>query len=401
MPPGPTRRYGRKVRRPPRSDVALALAVAVLGQVDVLAPHLFPTHLSGPHWAVSVGYLVASLALAWRRTRPGVAFLVVAVVLSLQALAWGASSGNGSLVPALVVSYSVAAHGSRRDALAAAAALPLLVVVREVSNPLNATWHDTFHALGWDLLLPAAWLLGAYLRTRRLYVDELHARALRAEQEREERARLAVAEERARIARELHDVVAHAVSVMVVQAEAADELVTRDRAADAVRPLRSIQATGREALGELRRLLGVLRADDAALEPQSGLADVDALLDGVRAAGIDVTLRRTGSAESLGAGLGLAGYRIVQEALTNVLKHSGARRVEVTVDSASDGLAIEVRDDGAASTSTGAAPDDGTGGHGLIGMRERVRLYGGTLETGAVAPRGFRVRAHLPAGGAP
>ncbi|HSR22917.1 MAG TPA: histidine kinase [Candidatus Eisenbacteria bacterium] len=376
-----------------RQDVALAIGVAALGQVDVLAPGLFSTHLSGPRWAISVCYLVTALALAWRRSRPAATFAVVAGVNAAQALLLGASEGNGVLFPALIATYSVAAHAPRRPALLALASLPALVAVRELTNPQNSTWHETVNALGWDLLLPAAWLLGAYLRTRRLYVDELRGRAAAAEREREERARTAVAEERSRIARELHDVIAHSVSVMVVQAEAAEEVVARDPAR-AITPLRTIQGAGRDALTELRRLLGVLREDDVELAPQPDLAELEPLLERVRAAGLEASLQVRGTPQPLGAGVGLAAYRIVQEGLTNVLKHAGARRVQVVLDYTAEALALEIRDDGRGTDSSTGDPLGG--GHGLLGMRERVHLYRGSFEAGPAGDGGFVVRARLP-----
>lgn len=377
-----------------RQDVALAVGVAALGQVDVVAPGMFSTHLSGPRWAISLCYLVTSLSLIWRRSHPTATFAVVAGVTSAQALLLGASEGNGSLFPALIAIYSVAAHAPRRSALVALASLPVLVAVRELTNPQNTSWHETVNALGWDLLLPAAWLLGAYLRTRRLYVDELRARAGAAEREREERARTAVAEERSRIARELHDVIAHSVSVMVVQAEAAEEVVAVDPAR-AVRPLRTIQSTGRDALTELRRLLGVLREDDAELAPQPDITELEPLLERVRAAGIEATLQVRGAPQPVGAGVGLAAYRIVQEGLTNVIKHAGARRVQVVLDYATEVLALEIRDDGRGTDMSAGDPLGGDG-HGLLGMRERVHLYGGSFEAGPDDDGGFVVRARLP-----
>ena len=204
-----------------------------------------------------------------------------------------------------------------------------------------------------------------------------------------------MAGERARIARELHDVVAHSVSVMVVQAGAAEEVLAAapDRARE---PLRSIQDTGRQALVELRRLLGVLRTDgsEAALAPQPGLDQVAALAAQVREAGVAVDLRVDGERDRVPAGVDLAAYRIVQEALTNVLKHAGASHAAVRVGYRPDLIELEIFDDGCATPATGQATN-GTG-HGLIGMRERASLYGGVVEARPRPEGGFAVRARLP-----
>jgi signal transduction histidine kinase len=215
---------------------------------------------------------------------------------------------------------------------------------------------------------------------------ELEARAERLEREREENVRRAAAEEQARIARELHDVLAHNVSVMVVQAAAADDVFESqpDRAREA---LRAIERTGRAALTELRRLLGAVRTTE--LAPQPGLAGLDVLVEGVRAAGLSVTLQVEGELDDLPAGLDLSAYRIVQEALTNTMKHAGASVAEVRVRRTPDGVELEVVDDGAGPVGNGH-------GRGLIGMRERASLVGGEVEAGPQPGGGFRVKATLP-----
>jgi signal transduction histidine kinase len=245
-----------------------------------------------------------------------------------------------------------------------------------------------------------AWVIGDNIRTRRAYLAELEARAERLEREREEKAERAVVEERTRIARELHDVIAHNVSVMVVQASAGDELFDTDpeRARES---LRSVAATGRAALTELRRLLGVIRSEQdpgggAAYTPQPGIDYLDELVRQVQETGLAVELSVLGEPRELPEGVGLCAYRIVQEALTNTLKHARASRAQVSVRYVDDALELQVLDDG-----TGASPggngDGEAGGHGLIGMRERVALFGGEL---TARPRGFgegyEVRARLP-----
>ncbi|CAA9556297.1 MAG: Two-component system sensor histidine kinase, partial [uncultured Thermoleophilia bacterium] len=209
---------------------------------------------------------------------------------------------------------------------------------------------------------------------------------------RDEHAREAVAEERARLARELHDVVSHSVAVMIVQAEAGDVLLDDDPAR-ARSALRSIAASGRDALLDLRRLLGVLRAEEgaAALGPQPGVGAIESLLDDVRAAGLDVDLAVEGRPEPLPVALDLSAYRIVQEGLTNVIRHAGGARARVTLRYEDGRLGVEVSDDGHAPASPA-----GAAGRGLIGVRERVALYGGEVEAGPRADGGFTLRAVLP-----
>jgi signal transduction histidine kinase len=237
-----------------------------------------------------------------------------------------------------------------------------------------------------------AWLLGAYLRTRRLYVAGLRERADSAEREREERAAAAVSSERSRIARELHDIVAHSVSVMVVQAEAADEMLDRGRPDRARSSVWTIQETGRAALTDMRRMLGILRGADSmpALTPQPGIANLELLLVQVRESGLPVELDVTGAPRPLPPGVDLSAYRIVQEALTNSLKYAGRAQARVTVRYAPGALELEVSDDGA------GAANGANGGHGLVGMRERVMLFGGELAAGPAEGGGYTVRARLP-----
>jgi signal transduction histidine kinase len=211
-----------------RADIAIALAVVVVGQLDVWASDQTGANVVGPRPVVAVFYLLTALALAWRRRAPFAVALVVLAANVVQALALGASEGQGVLVPALIALYSAGAYEERPRSLVPLALLPLVILARETTNPENTDLASVLDALAWDVTIVAAWLLGAYLRTRRLYVAELEERALRAERAREEQARAAVADERARIARELHDAVAHGVTVMVVQAEAAEEMLDAD-----------------------------------------------------------------------------------------------------------------------------------------------------------------------------
>jgi signal transduction histidine kinase len=227
-----------------------------------------------------------------------------------------------------------------------------------------------------------AWALGEAARNRDTAIRE--------------ESRRAVSEEQARIARELHDVIAHSVSVIVVQASAADD-VFDERPDQARAALRSIERAGRDALAELRRLLGAVRpGDDASpVLPQPGLDRLDQLAEPLRAGGLEVVLREEGEAAAVPAGVDVSAYRIVQEALTNTLRHARATRAEVTVRYGADALEVEVRDDGT------AAADGQADGLGVVGMRERAALMGGTLEAGPLPRGGYRVHARLPLEAAP
>jgi len=368
----------RKLRRSPAwvGDGALAFLLVVPAATTV-GDNAEPQPI-----ALFVAFLaLQTLPLAGRRYWPRAVFAVTL----------GAALGNTLLtdsptLPAgVVVSlYTVAAHCDRRTALRAALAAAVLLPALFL-----APGED-----GQALFIPAAlllaigWALGDNLRTRRAYLKEVEDKADRLEREREQNARRAAADEQARIARELHDVIAHNVSVMVVQAAAAGD-VFDSQPAKAREALASIEHTGREALTELRRLLGAVRAEDGKV-PQPGLERLPALIDQVRAAGLDVDLNTDGDARQLPLGVDLSAYRIVQEALTNTLKHAHARRAEITLAYAHDALVVSITDDGRGSTGNGDQ------GQGLIGMRERVALYDGELEVGPRAEGGFAVAARFP-----
>lgn len=244
------------------------------------------------------------------------------------------------------------------------------------------------------LLFAMCWLAGYALRERTAQTEAAEERASRAERDREVAARVAVAEERGRIARELHDVVAHAVSVMVLQVGAVRHRMP-DSAAENRAALENVEQAGRTALAEMRRLLGAMRRDDErpVLAPRPGLADLESLLDDVRAAGLSVQLTVQGEPVELAPGLDLSAYRIVQEALTNTLKHAQARQAEVQVRYGPGELRIVVCDDG-----RGPSASDGLG-HGLVGIGERVKIYGGDLSAGAGPAGGFVLQTRLPLGG--
>ena len=256
-------------------------------------------------------------------------------------------------------------------------------------------YNDPSHTPGEIIFIPVlfavGWLAGYALRERSVQAEAAEERALHAERERESAARIAVAEERARIARELHDIVAHAVSVMVLQIGAVRHNLP-DTLPDGKEALEGVEQAGRTALAEMRHLLGAMRHDgeDLELAPQPGLDNLGPLLDDVRRAGLPVELQVDGEPHALPRALDLSAYRIVQEGLTNALKHARASHADVILRYRPDDLQIEVRDDG-----NGVKPSDGLG-HGLVGVRERVKIYGGEMSTGTTTGGGFVLSTRLP-----
>jgi len=375
------------------ADVAMALILTGLTLSTAVRDHY---RLD----AVSISLLILqTLPIALRRRNPMRILLITGSAITLYSLlgylgANGLGDSNGAL-GVVVAFYTVAAHEPRRRAMVAAAVTAGGVL-------LSFAAYAAFDSIsGWTanlsltyLSFGLAWLVGDNLRVRRAYTRQLEDRAVELEREKEEKAALAVSEERARIARELHDVVAHYVSVMVVQAAGARRVVDKDPAS-AKGALEAVEAAGRTALTEMRRMLEVLRADDSGMSPQPGLGDLERLIGQVRSAGLPVEFSIEGSACCLPAGMDLAAYRIVQEALTNTVKHGGRASARVAITYTADTLEIEVVDDGRGA----AAPllsDADEGGHGLIGMKERVSLFGGVLEAGPILAGGYRVFARMP-----
>lgn len=309
----------------------------------------------------------------------------------------------------LVIIFTVASRHTRwasRFALAGAILAPTIDQLRW-PNPATEASAEVFGTVFMTLTFVMAWVLGDSLRTRRAYYAQLEERATRLEKEREAKAKVAVAAERARIARELHDVVAHNVSVMVVQADGAAYVL--DTAPDQTRmALETISGTGRQALAEMRRLLGVLRTGDGGKDgaeeyvPQPGMEQIADLVDQVRSAGLTVDFKIEGTPRPLPSGVELTAYRIVQEALTNTRKHGGPEvGASVMLHYGDDELTVLAQDDGRGAQRE-LYEEGGTDGlgHGLIGMRERVGMVGGSLEAGPRPGGGFRISAALPLKGA-
>ncbi|MFC8427544.1 sensor histidine kinase [Streptomyces sp. NPDC057253] len=331
------------------------------------------------------------LPLLWRRRRPAVAFGVIAAVFVLQ---WSLGAALRADVALFVALYSLALHGRLRQlpwACAVLAGAMVLVAVR-VSSAVSV-WDALFFLLS---TATAALTLGLMIRIRRAQLAGLRERAARLEIERDQRSRLATATERTRVAREMHDIVGHNLSVIITLADAGAYAgdIAPERSKEA---LQLIGDTGRQALGELRRVLGVLREPAGStptgpeLSPQPGIADIDALCATVRAAGLEVVYRTSGGVDSLDGGVQLTAYRIVQEALTNTLKHADAdTRVHLAIVAEGTRLTIRVQD-----TGPGAPPGPYEEGHGLVGMRERAALYGGTVSAGPAGGGGWSVEAVL------
>jgi signal transduction histidine kinase len=370
----------------PRADVALAVALLALKLVFVFTGTL----MSGGATALNVITACAlTLPLAWRRRFP---FAVASVIAAAIVVGDLSSGWDGSVISfdcAIIAAYSAGAHARQRHAAAALAVLLAANLVDALGAPGNRAGNL---ALGLVVFSLVPWLVGQALRRERQRTATMHELATQLEAEREARARDAVAAERGRIARELHDIVAHAISVIAVQADAASKLLRHDPAR-AQEPLDVVQETARGALVEMRQLVGLLRDSDspvAPLEPQPGVAELEQLVEGARKSGIPVQLETAGATRPLPPSVDLAVYRIVQEALTNVRKHAGAARAHVQITYEPDVLTIDVSDNG-----RGGEPN-GNGGHGLVGIGERVNLLGGRIETGRRAEGGFAIHAQLP-----
>ena len=374
-------------------DWTLAIGLAVLLQIEVWT--IDPSHppgdvgadvySSGERAAAAAAGLAVTLSLGWRRRVP---LAVLAVAIAASAVANTVTVLDAATTPAVafvIAVYSVGAHTKGLRASIGVAGVGALIVVN-VADQFSA---GDLLLIG--MILGGAWLAGRAIRYRRERERALERLTVELEREKEEEARIAVAEERVRISRELHDVVAHAISIIVLQARGGRRSLATDLD-EAREALDTIEATGSAALAEMRRLLGMLRRDDEeiALAPQPSLRYLDALAAQVREAGLPVELSIEGEPVELPPGVDLSAFRIVQEALTNALKHGGPATARVVVRYGDHDLELEIAD-----TGVGAGADDGAG-HGLVGMRERVSLYGGKVEAGPRDGGGFAIRARLP-----
>jgi signal transduction histidine kinase len=368
--------------KPQQADLALAALLAAFGLAELWLVHVGPKSIAVPATAV------AGLALSFRRLAP---LLTVAAVLGSIAveslLGVSLQKPDAPLLIALVAVYTAGAYLSLRDAVAGLALAIAGIGASYAGSSTNG--HSDFAFT--SVVVTAGWLVGRGMHGRVTQAAVIAERTQRLEQEAVAARAAAIAEERRRIARDLHDVIAHSVSVMVIQAGAAEDLLDRDPAA-VLEPIRAVQETGRGALVEISRLLGLLREDGAelGLAPQPRIDDLPELVAQTEAAGLPVDLRVEGTARALPLGVDLSVYRITQEALTNERKHSARGRASVVLRYNEAAVELAVENDGVAST------NGHRGGHGLVGMRERVAVFGGSLEAGPLLDGGFRVVARLP-----
>jgi signal transduction histidine kinase len=373
-------------------DVAVVIA-ALASALEVVLERGGSRAPTTTEWFTIPAVVVTVLGLlAWRRfefAAPAALWLVAAAVTFVDGRL--IVSTQAVFIAGLAAAFLL---GNQRDANRGRIGLAIVL-----GGCAVIVYNDPNHSAGelvfTPILFALGWLVGFALRERVAQAEAAEARARHAERERETAARIAVAEERARIARELHDIVAHAVSVMVLQVGAVRHRLP-DELADDRDALRDVERTGRAALTEMRRLLGAMRGDreDLELTPQPGLGSLEPLLDEIRRAGLAVELRVEGDPVHLPDAIDLSAYRIVQEGLTNALKHANASHADVVVRYQPDELQIDVRDDG-----DGPSTSDGLG-HGLVGIRERVKLYGGQMNAGAANRRGFLLTTRLPLVGA-
>lgn len=391
-------RYGRHVRRLWTLTRAHALdllivAGAAAAALNVVMRQDRPDEVETPVWFAAPALALVVLPLLWRRRFP---FAAPATVwLLAAALSFADGRLPGLPVPYIAGLAAAAMLGNLRDPVKARLGLGV-VLAGSAAIIYNSPAPHSSEQLYIPLIFAVAWLAGFLLRGRAEQAEAAERRAGRAERARAAAARLAVAEERSRIARELHDVVAHAVSVMVLQVGAVRHGLPAGLGDDRD-ALQDVEQTGRAALAEMRRVLGALRHDDEEVElaPQPGLDGLDALLDRVGQAGVPVRLRVEGEQTPLPRAIDLSAYRIVQEGLTNTLKHARASHADVVLRYGRDDLRIEVRDDGVGSAN---ASRNGHG-LGLVGVRERVTVYGGDMRAGPAPEGGFVLSARLPLGG--
>jgi signal transduction histidine kinase len=379
----------RTTLRPLRIDWMVAGLVAVVGSTEMLTIDA----ARGPRVLNVIVVLAVAFGIAWRRPFPLVATgYCMALLLVMNAWLTTVDESVQAFFPLFLCGYACGAWAAGRGWLYG---WGMLVAAVSGVNLLNGTLTpgDFFFP---STMAGVAVLVGRAVRSRTELAAELHEAAVRAEEAHTEAESRAIADERRRIAREMHDVVAHSMSVMVVQAGGARRILTQDPAR-ATEAAELIERTGREALTEMRRLLGVLRPGEAARAPQPGLDGLDALVERARSAGLPVELSVEGARPALAPGLELAAYRIVQEALTNAIKHAGTAPTKVDVRYGEEEVELVIENQ---SRPAGTPAVNGAAhgrGHGLVGMRERVKVFDGELEAGPGAGGGYRVRAVLPA----
>jgi signal transduction histidine kinase len=367
-------------------DRLLVVALIAFGWVDLATN----ADLEGPLWLNIAVVTAIALSFLWRRSKPLVTVLATTGGFSGMAI-WLTQPPNmiTAVLMLVIAGYAASRHMvGRLSVVALAIGICVIVTVAIVYDP-----NDIFFPVTFFWIIP--WVVGRTIRNQTMLARELAEKAERAQHARDEEERHAIAVERSRIARELHDVLAHNLSVMVVQASAARRII--DRQPDkAVEVAALIERTGREALAEIRHLFGaVRRGEDDDLSGPPSITRVDGLARRARAAGLGVELRVVGEPVALPAGIDLTAYRIVQEALTNALKHAGSARASVTVSYEPNEVVLSIEDDGEGSRE-GFELGEAGGGHGLVGMRERAALYGGLVQAGRRRGGGFAVHARLP-----
>jgi signal transduction histidine kinase len=370
------------LRRPSPGDALLAGFFAVVVVVEA-----FTEPVVQRPWLHAAIAAPAMVVMAWRRVHPVPVAVAVAVALVLLALSGG---GLSVALALLITSFTL---GSEAESRASHLGLGLLLLLAFVGLILEAEEAVIGDIAAVVTLVVAPWLAGRALRHRADSVAEAIAQAERRELSHERELERAAAQERIRLARELHDVVSHSISVIAIQAQAVRRRLQPEQTREAT-DLANLEAAAREAMAEMRRLFGVLReqGEGVSLAPQPGLGELDRLVDQVRGAGVSVDVVTDGEPAELPPGLDLAAYRIVQEAVTNALRHSGGRQVAVRLDYRPHELEVTVDDDG-----RGMRDGQGTsGGHGLRGIRERAELYGGSLDVSRGDLGGARIRARLP-----
>jgi signal transduction histidine kinase len=377
-------------------DLLVGAGIAGLASLEIVLP-------GRPAGMVALGYVMA-VAVVLRRRWPLVTMGIVAGAALLQVLLFPPQLDPAPYDIAVVVAmYSVVKYGRRlRDGILAGAVVAVGIAIEALRHPDLPVMSLVLFYIG---VCGGTWLMGYSMRNRRIYVVTLEERAATLEREREHLARLAVADERAAIARELHDVVAHSLAVMIVQADGGSYAIDTDPA-QARQALKTVADTGREALTDMQRLVGLLRG--ASHEPDGDesrapvtLDRIDLLVERARAAGVTVELAVSGSSQHVPPTVGLAVFRIVQEAMTNVLRHAGlGARVQVRIHHADDAVSVSVVDDGGGARTSEQRTVRSVqtpGGHGLVGMRERVTVHGGDFSAGP-AGSGWSVEATLPLG---